>query len=48
MIIFSLNTYYLSIKISDFINNNTMAIINEFSWEIINQKYYELLKAFKI
>ncbi|MEG0529359.1 MAG: glycosyltransferase, partial [Bacilli bacterium] len=35
-------------KHPDFINNNIMAIKNEFSWEIINQKYYELLKAFKI
>lgn len=28
----------------NFINNNTSAIKNEFSWETINHKYYELLK----
>ena len=32
-------------KHTDFISNNTKAIKNEFSWEIINRKYYELLKS---
>lgn len=32
-------------KHTDFISNNTKAIKNEFSWDIINRKYYELLKS---
>ena len=29
------------------INNNILAINNEFSWEIINKKYYDLIKSLK-